>query len=112
MTVIDYITKKNAILKAHTGMVLVPEELIVEVRATRLTTGDDVDSNACPYCNIHDDFDCKGCPMDSAGNNCNIPDSTWQNFVEAKGFITANYQPWAKELADLVDEFNSELDAV
>ena len=71
MTVVEFLRKKNEIIKKHTGLILVPEAQIVEVAKVPLSMNEDI--NACPYCKIWFSEDCIGCPMAANNNDCYEP---------------------------------------
>ena len=118
MTIAEYIRRKNEIIKKHTGITLVPEDQITDLpddMAKPLSTSSD--QEACPYCLIWwKEEGCEGCPMDKAGNNCRLPDSTYEKVLEAseentfeRNFIVKLSHPWFGELSNLILTYNYQL---
>ena len=117
MTVIEYINKKQEILKAN-GVTtkLVPDDQLVECEQIPLfTDGSRGNGGICPYClvyyskDIYSGDSCTGCPMDTAGNNCSTTNSatasTYLKVIrESTGYI--KNLPGMKEL---VLQYNKEL---
>lgn len=84
MTTKEFLIKKNEIVKKVTGVVLTPENQIVDEPKVKLD--DDyfeyLISSTCPYCmnRKNGEFcpcDCDTCPMYLAGNYCLNENSTW-----------------------------------
>lgn len=75
MTTVEYLRRKNKILKELTGITLVPESQIVAVPKLKLK--EDYDGGICPYCIAFDLSSyayawnkCKLCPMSLQDNGC------------------------------------------
>lgn len=71
MRVIDFIKKKNKLVFDETGVILVPEDQIIDLVPRKLSMH--TDSSMCPYCNefLYDDRgECYDCPMNKAFNKC------------------------------------------
>ena len=85
MTTTDFLKRKNKILREHLGLTfdLVPESQLTDVPFRWLSIATVADS--CPYCQEYlqnEGNNCKGCPMDEAGNNCiSKEDSTWKRYA-------------------------------
>ena len=121
MRTIDFMRKKNEILIKECGMVLVPEEQLIDIDCTsEMSTK--TDATMCPYCVeffLKADKDCynacEGCPMDNAGNACNEgrSSSTYQSILsELKSKNNTDlYLNNLPGLLTLVDEWNSSLGA-
>lgn len=110
MRVVDYIRKKNALVFKATGLVLVPEEQIVEVEKWKLKVGSD--ATICPYCMVYFRDDCKGCPMFEAGNKC-IDDchNTYSTVIsKLKYTLELHYIATVPGMVELVERFNKELE--
>ena len=69
MTPVEYMHKKNALVKDYTGLILIPEDQIIEVEPRQLYEDDD---EICPYCAVFSVYACENCPMKEAGNECVI----------------------------------------
>ena len=106
MSVVEFIKRKNELIKKHTGMVLVPEDQIEECEKRYLSTFDD--EKACPYCQVYSDFyNCTGCPMSKADNCCmGNGNSTYLKIVRPHGSIVRN-PDWHNELYLLTEEYNA-----
>ena len=111
MTVTEFMQKKNEILRDITGLTLVPEEQIVEVPKTMLNTDstDIGNGDICPYCRIF--MNCNGCPMDIAGNNCDISDnSTYEAVATEYNSLRGTYSFYEEPMIKvLVEQYNKEL---
>jgi hypothetical protein len=75
----------------------------------------DADSLACPYCKIYwwgkCLVRCDKCPMDLNGNICTNKDSTYNQVLLVSGKnITDDDTPWHEELAELIEQYNYELE--
>ncbi len=118
MTNIEFLTRKNEIIKDVTGRTLVPEDQIVELKhLPELTVdsgcGEELGTHICTYCAIFygdefnaTDVNCTGCPMKEAGNRCNDKDSSWRK-------LKVIWEDNAKDedvekLRDLVIQYNDE----
>ena len=109
MTTIEFMTRKNAILKEMTGLVLIPEDQLKAVAPERLYM-DDSDGGMCPYCQTFDAMiDCEDCPMSIAGNNCEQRDSTYMAVYNhlKESSQTIHETP---AILDLVAEFNKQFE--
>ncbi|MFA7029976.1 MAG: hypothetical protein WC179_06885 [Candidatus Cloacimonadaceae bacterium] len=114
MTVIEYMKRKNEILKEYIGIDfdLIPENQLAECEKIRLY---DTSMGSCPYCLVYADNDCIECPMANAGNNCSDEKSTWSTYT---GFcyITEIYphnnilSPAYKPMVELIVQYNKELE--
>lgn len=116
MTVVEFITRKNKIIFDKLGVILVPEDQIIECEQIKLDICNA--SYACPYCHIYAfNFECRGCPMANAGNACSDSHSSWRAFYDkankAKKITRIGHwyieQP---ELVALYDQYNSELASI
>lgn len=112
MSIIDYIREKNKIFENETGIVLVPEEYIVEVSIKEpLSVVDDV--GACPYCEVYYREDCEGCPLVPLnGVYCDGPDSTYGDILsilDAEETGIVKHSKVTYNMQELVDKFNKEL---
>ncbi len=116
MTVREYIERKNELIKKYTGMILVPEDQIIDMELPKdetLSINDD--RSACPYCFFYFDYyDCSECPMSKAGNCCLNKGSTYQNITRdverniKPRSITDKGASWYEELCELIEQFNEE----
>lgn len=115
MTVIDYINRKNEIIKRITGLTLVPEEQIQEVPVLELKPENENDADICPYCLYYkkeqDDFDtsCGECPMELHDNQCYELGST---YIEVSNKLNYVYKDTTfigdiPEIQALVKQFNT-----
>ena len=114
MTVIEYMKRKNEILKEYMGIDfdLVPENQLAECKKVRLY---DTSLGSCPYCRVYENNECIGCPMANAGNECTDEKSTWSiynNFC----YIVEIYphsnirSPAYKPMVELIKQYNKELE--
>lgn len=113
MTIVEYIKRKNKILKEITGIILVPESQIKEIPAIKLDIDRYDDSGICPYCLVYLDHSkeyelepCKGCPMKEQGNDCLNKElqSTYRQIINKLN--TAIYAVSA--IRNLATEYNSQ----
>jgi hypothetical protein len=95
MTTEQYIREKNKLVYKATGMVLVPEDQIIDMgykdtfRAT-----EHLDKLSYPYCLYYFDNDCKGCIMYEKGNGCLDGYSSYERiieYLENKECLTSDY---------------------
>ena len=109
-----FLRKKNKIVKAVTGLTLVPENQIVDEEPVRLDTYNDdtrnLHSGLSPYCISRTEYiisDCSTCPMHLAGNNCKTEyNSTWeQNQIKWIQLSTTEDQ---NKLLKLVKKYNKQ----
>jgi hypothetical protein len=112
MTITEFIRRKNEIIERATGIILVPEDQIVEVQMPiQLSMAGD--AAACPYCHLYllKKRECIGCPMSKASNQCEFDgDNTYDKVYSALGTnITSPISEVHGELAALIYQFNSEL---
>ena len=107
MTIVEYIKRKNQIIFDETGLVLVPEDQIVEVELFNQLSIDS-DATACPYCQIYMKVCCYGCPMAIAGNRCGdrFNDSSMYPKVIKKIGDCSLVSSFAPQLLNLINEFN------
>ena len=114
MKVSKFIKKKNKIVKAVTGVILVPDGQVTnmtykpELDCDNARDAEYLHSGLCPYCVVYLNNDegrpCIGCPMHTAGNQCQDPNSTWHNVNKR---WTAKASPAdRKALFKLVKKFN------
>ena len=109
MKISEYIAKKQKLLEAAgVTTILVPEDQIDDsVEQVALSLLDD--SSICPYCQVfvNHNWDCDGCPMYEADNECNADYFNTYSKVrdERKGL------PLTKVLGidELVEQYNKEL---
>ena len=107
MTTSEYIRSKNQIALDLVGVIITPENQIVDIEFHELepTIGD----YSCPYCQKYQATgrrSCRGCPMSEAGNECGISkDSTWYIFMTAihKKDLEAAFK---EAITPLVKEYN------
>lgn len=111
MSIVEYLTRKNALALKYFGVIIVPEDQIVEVEKHKLSA--EWNTEACPYCLVYlceNSDGCKACPMTLAGNRCSDRNSSWNKFTNGRDEVQANSQDtvdqYYKELAQLIDEFN------
>jgi len=103
MKVSEYIRRKNDIIEKTTGLVLVPDDQIIDLEPMPLDVYED--GEACPYCIAFED--CKGCPMKLAGNCCNgIEESTYRQVYKALSGGIVQSPLVKKDIRDLVKEYN------
>jgi len=91
MNSLEYMIKKNELVKKVTGKVLIPKEQLVNIQySDAFEPSKNLSIINCPYCNIYHNsgFKCSGCPMDEANNNCKVErnsyrvaDSLWYKLV-------------------------------
>jgi len=109
MTTIEYLTKKNQILKKYLGLNfdLVPKEQMRNVPFKELSN--ETSAGGCPYCAVYNDNDkCPGCPMASAGNGCEVDSgNTWTRYVNEVEFMHTEERSEAYEpMNALIKEYN------
>ena len=120
MTVVEYIRRKNDILKRATGLVLVPEDQIKEVKTHELTPLKYLGAHNCPYCKEYliPNSGCTGCPMYESSNPCLSTDviemGVYSTYIECEGAfkkVIIKNPKYGEELYNLTLEFNKELEA-
>ena len=105
MTIREYIERKNALTLEQTGIVLVPEDQIIDMEPMELSFTNR-DAMACPYCTkwVASQNDCDGCPMQEAGNECaGAVGNTYDQIVESLGNSLINS---LEGLEELIEEYN------
>ena len=117
MKTIDYIKHKNRIIHRATGLILVPEDQIIDIPTEKVgelsMTGD---AWACPYCRIFwiAGENCTSCPMSLAGNKCGISTgNTYDRVIEevSDGYGVVNKRSRVyDEMCELIEWYNAELD--
>ena len=117
MTISEFLTKKNAILKKYSDIDLIPPEQIIEpnvapggIERIKETLSFKTDGLLCPYCILYDlDYDqnhpefidepltrCTTCPMSLQDNNCH-------HFLTLKG-----QEPTYRQMIEfLKDSYNT-----
>ena len=120
MSVTEFLRRKNEIIKAVTGVILVPEDQIVDIPENKrpLPTQNKkysspeyrfLESDFCPYCTLYLDNKCNGCPMNEAGNRCSPDnDNTW-SVVNNLWIVKSIEEDW-KKLRDLIVEYNKQFE--
>lgn len=127
MTTLEYMKRKNEILKKMTGKELIPEDQMVEVDAyplgmTDTLTGIDSasDGSICPYCIVYTDGECDSddsdsctlCPMKEAGNWCNEEEGPLPTYKIVSNLLISIHRDGmfmeVPEIKELVNEFNSQ----
>lgn len=116
MTTVEFIHKKNALVKRVTGVILVPEDQIVETPRVHLPINKDtgfggLGAAECPYCQIYreipNDIFCTKCPIELAGNRCvSIEESSYH--IADRLWIEKSTKADHKELRALCEEYNKE----
>ncbi len=116
-----FLIAKNELLKRYTGMILIPENQIIDDEKYDNLKLDitESDSNICTYCHVHSmkyynnpfmeevEAMCMECPMYIAGNNCENYDSTYGKIIRDFSIcVSSKISPWYNELVVLVDEYN------
>lgn len=119
MTPREYIEKKNSIIEKYTGIVLVPEDQIIDLPVEQVgkLSIHNGDEPACPYCIVYGAGTCKDCPMHEAGNGCTDGShstyrkvlDTCDEYVDGLAEFDA---PWYDELDELIEEYNNELESI
>lgn len=118
MTTKEFIQKKNRIVKDATGVLLVPENQIIdEPRVQLMECGvSALHGGLCPYCCLRKEniepgmtrISCETCPMALANNKCeyNVKKSTWDraNDIWEKEATAKDKQ----DLLNLIKEYNKE----
>ena len=120
MSVAEFLRRKNEIIKAVTGVILVPEDQIVDIPEDKrvllaqkkkydLFEHYYLNADYCPYCALYFSDECKDCPMCKAGNCCNKNDhSTW--YVANNLWMEkSSGVDWMK-LKELIDEYNKQFE--
>ena len=118
MSVVEFLKRKNEIVKAVTGVILVPEDQIMDIpedERTPLDLNDDLSeydflgTEYCPYCALYFDNDCEGCPMYEAGNRC--IEGIYNTWTKANDIWMekSTEKDW-KKLRDLVAEYNKQFE--
>ena len=104
MTIREYIERKNALTFKQTGIILVPDDQIIDMEPMRLNFKNR-DSGACPYCIewINSPNNCDGCPMKEAGNECAVEGDTYDQIVESLGDSLIY---GLEGLEELIEEYN------
>jgi hypothetical protein len=118
MTDTEFFKKKNKIVKRVTGVVLIPDDQIVEtgMEQVELEIGK-FDLNAlgggiCPYCiYFYKDWcKCCECPMALAGNKCNNDNnSSWRKAKSRWVKKATTTEEDIQELRELCEQYNKEL---
>jgi hypothetical protein len=103
MTVREYIIEKNKLIYDQLGLILVPEDQIIDIEPMKIS--EEADYLACPYCIKY--LFCHGCPMNKADNNCNNLNSSYGQCVEAAN--KTNLVQSIKGLPELIAKYNNEL---
>ncbi len=113
MKVIDFLRKKNELIFMATGLVLIPEDQLVDLPPRQLGTRDD--ASICPYCLVfmNDDMgDCYSCPMNKAFNKCtgwsDVEESNKDTYAEVKYFLSGDPILRIAGVHELVKKFNRE----
>ena len=108
MTVVEFISRKNTILREITGVTLVPADQILEVESKPLSSEKTSDAGICPYCVIYVGNRCIDCPMYKANNGCLNSDEedtgTYKQVIIALNTRIAA----VPEIQSLVREFNQQ----
>lgn len=119
MTTATYLAAKNALVLAVTGLILIPEDQIVDIKPAKLDVCldqglndfDMLSSETCPYCaeySYGSFLSCDDCPMALAGNECagtagidtwSKANSAWQERSTEKDW---------QALKDLAMEYNKQ----
>ena len=123
MSVVEFLRRKNEIVKEVTGTIIVPENQIKEIPEDKreplgYCNVEDISeykalaSKLCPYCLAYLDSNCEGCPMLEAGNYCNEEGgrSTWW-VADDLWVEKATEKDWEK-LRDLVVEYDKQFGVV
>jgi len=77
MTALEYMIKKNELVKRVTGKILIPREQLEEVPySSEFEPSIEIRSYNCPYCNLFYNNRCCKCPM-YKDNYCLTDDSTY-----------------------------------
>jgi len=118
MSVVEFMKRKNEIVKAVTGVILVPEDQIIDIPEDKrkpldldddLSEYDFLGTGYCPYCALYFDDGCEGCPMFEADNDCNQDNNgTWAKANKIWTEISTK-KDW-KKLRDLVTEYNKQFE--
>lgn len=106
MTTLEFIKKKNEIIRNHCGVTLIPEAQMIDLPKVKLTM--EMDREACPYCVMFLRNQCRECPMFLAGNDCHEPHSTYAEMCDVVGDkdMVGKSTPWHKELSELIQSYN------
>ena len=120
MSVVEFMKRKNEIVKAVTGVILVPEDQIVDIPEDKrvllaqkkkydLFEYHFLNADYCPYCALYINNECKGCPMYEAGNRCD--QGKYNTWTKANKIWTeiSTKKDW-KKLRDLVAEYNKQFE--
>ena len=113
---IEYLIAKNKLIKDVTGLVLIPEDQLVDHKFNNQDIGRFIpkgylSGDNCTYCikYIHNRNPrttrdkCKGCPMDKANNNCFC---SWSTFEAAeKAWNKRATQKDCQKLKQLGEQF-------
>ena len=110
MTLIEYMKRKNEIVLAKTGVILIPEEQMVELEFNEKLRPEEGDGESCPYCVLFVAKKCIGCPMHEANNNCiQEEDSTYNQVMESLHREDKELYR-IDEIVELARQWNAELD--
>lgn len=123
----EYFDRKNSLFLKHTGLILIPEDQIINTPVTKQMVsemeyfilvaeelfikqgGVPVSKNNCPYCTLHNTketkYDCRGCPMDEADNNCKLEGTTVEACEEYLENHRESIKPLALDLIKLAKEY-------
>ena len=113
MSITQYLKRKNDLIYEQTGIILTPDDQIVEVEKRILGISSDMD--ACPYCvafyvsGALEEDKCTGCPMQEAGNGCLTTDDSTYEKITSKLSLEGNSASLTKGiegLHELIIEFN------
>ena len=114
MTVVEFLQRKNEIIRDATGISLVPDNQIQKYEHDGFLSMKN-DQYACPYCDMFFSNNCIGCPMDTAGNNCTNEYSTYNQVIDVinrieKAETITSFRVIKKRLAHLIGQYNAEVD--
>ncbi len=108
MKVIDFLKKKNKLVFKATGIVLIPEDQLIDLVPRRLDFR--TDATICPYCVEFIDDICDDCPMSKASNKCTEfggDDGTNDDsYARVKKELDGNGIGSVAGVVDLVKRFN------
>ena len=117
MKVTKFIKRKNKIIYNLTGIILVPEDQIVEVPKHKLNIAGG--EGSCPYCLVYiDDIDCEDCPMAKANNECTrTENNTWDQLIEWVEDNTEFSSPsdWYQSIPEMVKlykKYNKQFESI
>lgn len=108
MSTKKFLKKKNKIVKAVTGVTLIPKKQIKQTLRVKLSgTGKYLNSDICPYCELYVLNNCDNCPMKDADNQCSAnANTTWSEASTLWSKLSTKADH--KKLTKLIKKYNKD----